>query len=75
MVIELRGVQFGLKSYVGFQNQTSAKREFDLKSQVWFRTKIARPEVELPLYHIHFVSISLAKKKMRFRAKNSAIWE
>ena len=32
MVIELSGVQFGLKSYAWFQNQ--AQREFDLKSQV-----------------------------------------
>ena len=54
MVIELSGVQFGLKSYVWFQNQTSAQSEFDLKSQVWFQTKIARPEVQLPLYYIHF---------------------
>ena len=29
-------------------------REFDLKSQVWFQTKIARHEVQLPLYYIHF---------------------
>ena len=36
MVIELSGVQFGLKS------------------QVWFQTKIARHEVQLPLYYIHF---------------------
>ena len=34
MVIELSGVQFGLKLYAGFQNRTSAQREFDLKSQV-----------------------------------------
>ena len=45
MVIELSGVQFGLKSYVWFQNP----REFDLKSQVWFQTKIAGHEV--PSYH------------------------
>ena len=44
MVIELSGVQF----------LTSAQREFDLKSQVWFQTKIARHEVQLPLYYIHF---------------------
>ena len=54
MVIELSGVQFGLKLYVWFQNRTSAQREFDLKSQVWFQTKIARLEVQLPLYYIHF---------------------
>ena len=41
MVIELSGVQFGL---------TSAQRDFDLKSRVWFQSKIARPEVQLPLY-------------------------
>ena len=54
MVIELSGVQFGLKSYAWFQNWTSAQREFDLKSQVRFQTKIARHEVQLPLYYIHF---------------------
>ena len=50
MVIELSGVQFVLKSYAWFQNRTSAQQEFDLNSQVWFKTKIARPEVQLPLY-------------------------
>ena len=45
MVIELSGVQFGLKSYAWFQNWTSAQREFDLKSQVWFQTKIAGHEM------------------------------
>ena len=54
MVIELSGVQFGLKSYALFQNRTSAQREFDLKSQVWFSTKIARHEVQLRLYYTHF---------------------
>ena len=32
----------------------SKSNEFDLKSQVWFQTKITRHEVQLPLYHIHF---------------------
>ena len=50
---ELSGVQFGLKSYTWFQNQ-SVQREFDLKSQVWFQTKIAQHKVQLPLYYIHF---------------------
>ena len=54
MVIELSGVQFGLKLYVWFQNRTRAAHLFDLKSQVWFQTKIARHEVQLPLYYIHF---------------------
>ena len=27
---------------------------FDLKSQVWFQTKIAQPKVQLPLYYSHF---------------------
>ena len=51
MVIELSGVQVGLKSYAWFREP---QREFDLKSQVWFQTKIARHEVQLPLYYIHF---------------------
>ena len=54
MVIELSGVQFGLKLYAWFKNRTSAQRKFDLKLQVWFQTKIARHEVQLPLYYIHF---------------------
>ena len=28
--------------------------QFELKSQVWFQTKIARHKVQLPLYYIHF---------------------
>ena len=51
MVIELSGVHFGLKSYAWFREP---QREFDLKLQVWFQTKIARHEVQLPLYYIHF---------------------
>ena len=54
MVIELGGVQFGLKSYEWFQNRRSAQREFDLKSQVWFPTKIVGHQVQLPLYCSHF---------------------
>ena len=54
MVIALSGVQFSLKSYLWFENLTSAQREFDLKSQVWFHTKIERHEVQLPLYYSHF---------------------
>ena len=54
MVIEVSGVQFGLKSYAWFQNRRSAQREFDLKSQVWFQIKIARHQVQLPLYYSHF---------------------
>ena len=32
----------------------SAQREFDLISQAWFQTKIARHEVQLPLYYSDF---------------------
>lgn len=35
MVAERSGVQFGVKSYAWFQNQTSAQYSFDLKLQVW----------------------------------------
>ena len=34
LVIELSGVQFGLKPYVRFKNRTSEEREFDLKSVI-----------------------------------------
>ena len=30
------------------------QHEFDLKSQVWFQTKIAQHKVQLPLYYTHF---------------------
>ena len=30
------------------------QREFDLKSQVWFQTKIAGHKVQLPFYYVHF---------------------
>ena len=56
MMLELSGVQIGLKSYTRFQNGTSAQREFDLKSQVGFQAKIAGDEVQLPLYYFHFTS-------------------
>ena len=54
MVIELSGLQFGLKSYAWFQIRTRAQHEFDWKSLVCFKAKIARHEVQLPLYHSHF---------------------
>ena len=51
MVIELSGVQFGLKSYAWFQNRTSAQCEFDLKSQVWFQTKLHSTQ-----FNYHYLS-------------------
>ena len=50
MVIELSGVQFGLKSYAWFQNRTSAACSFDLKSQVWFQTKLHSTQ-----FNCHFI--------------------
>ena len=49
-MIELRGVQFGMKLYAWFQNRTGSiwKHKYD------FRPKILRHEVQLPLYYIHF---------------------
>ena len=47
-------VQFGLKSYALFQNYMNVQREVNLKSQVWFQTKIAWHEDQLPLYNIYF---------------------
>ena len=37
----------------GILKSTTAEHEFDLKSQVWFQTKITRHEVQLPLYYSH----------------------
>ena len=55
MVIEVSGVvKLGLKTYAWFQNWTSAQREFELKSQVWFQAKIAGHAVQLLLYYNHF---------------------
>ena len=51
MVIELSGVQFGLKSSAWFPNGTSAQREFDLKSQVWFQTKLHSTQ-----FNYHFIT-------------------
>ena len=48
----MSGVQFGPKSNALFQNQTSAQHEFDLKSQVWFQTKIAWHKVHLLFCYI-----------------------
>ena len=39
---------------INHKHDFSAKCEFDLKSQVIFHTKIARYEVQLPLYYSHF---------------------
>ena len=67
MVIELIGVQFGLKSYAWFQNQMSTQHEVDLKSQVWFQTKITRHEVQLPLYCIHFeIAQNTGRGKLKY---------
>ena len=48
----MSGVQFGPKWYALFKNQTSAQHEFDLKSQVWFQTKIAWLKVQLLFCYI-----------------------
>ena len=79
MIIELSGLQFGLKSYSRFFKS----REFDVKSQVCFQTKIARHKVQLLLYYSHFEITDLlkvesetlsnlilyGKQMIRFRAK------
>ena len=56
MVTELSKVQFGLKSYACMilKSDEWVTREFDLKSRAKFYTKIARLDVQLPLYYSHF---------------------
>ena len=41
--------------------------EFDLKSQVWFQTKIARHKVQLPLYYSHFEFSEFSQYQYLFR--------
>ena len=40
MVIELSGVQFGLKSYLRFQIELALRARSILKPRVWFQTKL-----------------------------------
>ena len=59
MVIELSGVQFGLKSYA-----------------LWFRSKIAQNDVQLPLYYIHFeiAQFNSLKKKLKDLVSTIIYW-
>ena len=41
--------------------------EFDLKSQVWFQTKIAWHKVQLPLYYSHFEFSEFSQYQYLFR--------
>ena len=63
MVIELSGVQFEQKPYMWFQNWTSMQYDFDLKSQVWFQTKIALQSVQLLINYIHSEILFKPKKQ------------
>ena len=67
MVIELSGVQFGLKLYAWFQNWTSAQREFDLKSQVWFQTN--EWKLHDPKFNYHALLASISRTDFRTRMK------
>ena len=55
MVIELSGVQFWSEIIheISKSNECPARVPFEIK-QVWFQTKIAKHEVQLPLYYTHF---------------------
>ena len=57
MVTELRGVQFGLKSYAWFQNRMSAQRKFDLKSQEYD----FRPKLHFTHFNYHLIIKSILK--------------
>ena len=68
MVIELSGVQFGLKSYPWFENRMIAQREFNLKSQVWFQTKLQDPK-----FNCHFIRSILKSHNLKAKfAKQTA---
>ena len=46
-VTELNAVQFFSEIKLWLQNWTRAEHKLDLKSQVWFQTKIAQHDVQL----------------------------
>ena len=60
MVIELSGVQFGLKSYAWFQKQMSTQHEVDLKSQDDFR-----PKLHDMRFNYHFIASILKSPKIQ----------
>ena len=61
MVIELSGVQFGLKSYAWFQNWMSAQRKFNLKSKV----SDFGPKLHNMRFNYHFITSILKLPKYR----------
>ena len=63
MVIEVSGVQFGLKSYTWFQSRTSAQCEF---TSMLSQTKIVWHEVQLPVYYNHFKVAELGRYQYSF---------
>ena len=69
MVIELHGVQFGLKSYAWFLNWRSVQHKFDLKSQT---------DIYRLIYLMHWFFSSPVSRWGRFENGNwtawSAIW-
>lgn len=61
MVIELCGVEFGLKSFAWFENQINVQHKFDLKSPD-FRPKLHDTKFN---YHLIASILKLQKKKKR----------
>ena len=50
---------FRISSFLVGLGDFIIEQEFDLKSRVWFQTKIAWHEVQLPLYYVHLEIILL----------------
>ena len=67
MVIALSGVQFGLKSYVWFQNRTSAQL-----SSIWNHKYDFRPKLLSTQFSHHFIKSIL--KSHNFMALNFRFW-
>lgn len=64
VVIKLNKVLISLSE---IQNRTTAHRKFDLNSQVWLQTNIARHKGKLACHHIHFEIKKFVRSSLKYR--------
>ena len=64
VVIKLNKVLISLSD---IQNRTTVHRKFDLNSQVWLQTNIARHKGKLACHHIHFEIKKFVRSSLKYR--------
>ena len=69
MVIELTGVQFGLKSYAWFQNQMSTQRKL-----IWNHKYDFRPKLHDPKFNCHFITSILKSHNLIAQIQTRRFW-